>query len=48
VATPLSWDEVGPRLDPRRFTVKTVPRRAEGPDPWKGRAALAQRLPREV
>jgi bifunctional non-homologous end joining protein LigD len=28
VSTPLDWDEVGFHLDPRRFTVDTVPERA--------------------
>jgi bifunctional non-homologous end joining protein LigD len=38
VATPLRWDELGARLDPSRFTVRTVPGRlAElGADPWEG------------
>ncbi len=27
VSTPLTWQEVTPKLDIRRFTIKTVPRR---------------------
>lgn len=29
VSTPLTWDEVTPRLDPRTFTIETVPPRVE-------------------
>jgi bifunctional non-homologous end joining protein LigD len=35
VSTPLTWDEVGPDLDPREFTIDTVPTRvSEVGDLW--------------
>lgn len=38
VSTPLRWTEVTARLDPARFTLKTVPARLRRlrQDPWKG------------
>jgi bifunctional non-homologous end joining protein LigD len=45
VSTPLSWDEVTPRLDPRRFTVRTIEKRLAAADPWADFKRRAQRLP---
>ncbi|MGF1508273.1 MAG: DNA ligase D [Myxococcota bacterium] len=38
VSTPLHWREVTSRLEPRKFSIKTVPRRlqAQKKDPWAG------------
>ncbi len=45
VATPLEWDEVSPRLDPRRFTIRNMLRRlAQRKDPWERIASQAQPL----
>jgi bifunctional non-homologous end joining protein LigD len=48
VATPLAWSELSPALDPRRFTIKTIPGRLArlGKDPWHAMAGLRQGLPR--
>jgi len=36
VATPLAWDELGDRgLDSQTYTLRTVLRRLERPDPWR-------------
>jgi bifunctional non-homologous end joining protein LigD len=47
VAMPIAWDEVGPKLDPARFTLRSVAghldRRRK--DPWEQLASLRQRLP---
>ena len=34
VSTPLAWDEVSPRLNPSRFTIRTLDRRLAKADPW--------------
>ncbi len=43
VATPVAWDEVTPKLDPRHFTLETVPERD---DPWPEFFTLKQKLPK--
>jgi len=47
VATPLSWDEVGSKLDPGALTLQTVPRRLQRlkKDPWPGFATTEQEVP---
>jgi bifunctional non-homologous end joining protein LigD len=47
VATPLEWDEVSEGLDPKAFTVATVPDRvgALKRDPWSEMDLVRQRLP---
>jgi bifunctional non-homologous end joining protein LigD len=47
VATPLEWEEVGLGLDPRAFTVETVPERVRGQkrDPWSEMDLFRQCLP---
>ena len=45
VATPLDWDEVNARLDPRRYTIRNLFRRlGRKPDPWRDMAASARPL----
>lgn len=50
VSTPLAWREVTRRLDPRRFTLRTVPRRLEKAkdDPVAGVLAARPDLPRAL
>jgi bifunctional non-homologous end joining protein LigD len=45
VSTPLAWDEVTPRLDPRRFTIRTLEKRLGAADPWTDFKRRAQKLP---
>jgi bifunctional non-homologous end joining protein LigD len=46
VAVPLAWDELGPKLDPRSFTVSSVPTRLARlkKDPWAAALKTKQRL----
>lgn len=49
VSTPLTWDEVGPKLDPARFTMKTVPARiAKLGDPMRDLLRVEPDVPRAV
>ncbi|HWH23009.1 MAG TPA: non-homologous end-joining DNA ligase [Allosphingosinicella sp.] len=47
VAMPLRWDEVGPKLDPTKFSLKTVPGllAAQPAHPWAEMLRVRQRLP---
>jgi bifunctional non-homologous end joining protein LigD len=47
VATPVSWDEVDRKLDPAKFTLRTMADRLARlrADPWEGFASTRQRLP---
>ena len=46
VSFPLDWEELTPRLDPLRLTVRSVPRRLarQRVDPWAGYFRARQRL----
>lgn len=45
ISMPLAWDEVTAKLDPRRFTVRTLEKRIASGDPWADFKKRAQRLP---
>jgi bifunctional non-homologous end joining protein LigD len=47
VATPLRWDELTSALDPKAFTIRTLPTRLrrQRSDPWAEMLELRQRLP---
>jgi bifunctional non-homologous end joining protein LigD len=45
VSTPLDWDELTPRLDPGRFTLRTAVARSRQPDPWATYWRARQKLP---
>jgi bifunctional non-homologous end joining protein LigD len=45
VSVPISWDELTAKLAPRRWTLRTVPKRlVSTPDPWAAYARVKQRL----
>ncbi len=44
VSTPLAWSEVKPALDPGRFTMRTIGKRLQRPDPWAGFFRARQNL----
>jgi bifunctional non-homologous end joining protein LigD len=50
VAVPLAWDELTPALNPRAFTVETIPARVARlkADPWAATIAARQRLTAKV
>ena len=45
VSTPVTWDELASYPDPAQWTVRTVPARITGPDPWAGWEAARRKLP---
>jgi len=47
VATPLAWDELSPKLEPRLFDIASVPTRLQRlkQDPWSEMGQLHQSLP---
>jgi bifunctional non-homologous end joining protein LigD len=50
VATPLAWEELNDKLDPKAFNERTVPSRLKTlrEDPWKDIGSLKQLLPSTV
>jgi bifunctional non-homologous end joining protein LigD len=50
VATPVTWDELIPALDPAAFNVNTVPARLAkiGADPWREMGKVRQGLPAKL
>jgi bifunctional non-homologous end joining protein LigD len=42
---PLAWDDVTARLDPRRFTIRTLEKHIASGDPWADFKKKAQKLP---
>lgn len=46
IAMPLSWNELGPALDPSRFTIAAASSLLRRRDPWEGFNAAAGALPK--
>ena len=45
VALPMRWDEITPKLDPHRFTLRTVPALvSKRPDPWRDMSKVRQQI----
>jgi len=45
VAMPMPWSEITKKLDPRRFTLRTVPALvAKRPDPWRDMSKVRQQI----
>jgi bifunctional non-homologous end joining protein LigD len=46
VSVPIAWDELSPRLNPARWTIRTLPRRLKTlAEPWAGYFDTKQKLP---
>ncbi|MFL5307605.1 MAG: DNA ligase D [Polyangia bacterium] len=45
VSVPLDWDELTPRLNPARFTIRTAIARTRDVDPWRDYWKARQKLP---
>lgn len=45
VSMPLAWDEVTAKLDPAKFTIRTLDKRIARGDPWSDFKKRAQKLP---
>ncbi len=45
VSVPIDWKQLGPKLDPARYTIRTVPDLLKRADPWADFLAAARPLP---